>query len=214
MRIQCYSGLLLAEALVLLVLSTAAGAQSPAVTVTLVRTVADAGTYPKSGYSSKSNSVRRAVTGAAGLQWRPERRLSFTAELGVMPRGFVSGTEWLNATFVEGSVSADLHLAASRRRVRPYIGYGLAAGVRLWCARGNTTISGKREDDCDGDLNYDPPIATTDVSREIRAGVRVRIAGRQHALEFAHLRSLDPFERYGLHHRVLVVRVRACVHNC
>jgi hypothetical protein len=206
-------------------------AQSPSVVVMLGRTGASVAHYSQyGGFSGFTPEDRRiGLTGGFGLQWRLDRRASFTTELSVVPRGqrVQEGwnNEWLNATFIDVAASTDIHLASASRRVRPYVGLGVSVGYRAWCDRDGTYMTlSRRDPPCDeagGDYGYYfTALSRWDASWEVRTGLRVRVAGGVHAIEVGNSLSFESIGTNmwpgpgGGRYRVLFVRVRTCIHAC
>lgn len=191
------------------------GSQSPQIDVVVGRTVADIGYYHHGRLVSKSNGERVGATGGVSARWRSSRRLSYSADLGLVPRGQVSGSYWMNATYVDAAFSSDLALRPLSRVVRPYVGAGMSVGRLVGCRGGGATAAGAASGDCGREGSF-TSIAAFDVSRELRFGVQMGFSPGGFAVELAHQRSMRSFEHpiRDARHRVWAVRLRSCVFRC
>lgn len=189
-------------------------AQSPSVTVDVGVSSASVGYYSDEGLILRSNGSREAMTFGAEARWRRQRALSLALGASLVARGFRSGGEWMNATYADVAIRGDLQGPGLRSRIRPYLGGGLSIGRRVACARGGTTVEGEQRDLCDSTGLAFPAVATWDVSREFRVGVR----SRHLRVELIHSRSLVTFQQdpTGLDakHGVWLFRVGKCVARC
>lgn len=204
-------------ALIVAVTSTSVQSQTVA-TVMAGRTVADVGYYGDDGAVLTSNGERHGATVGLGVRFRADRRLSAQSELRVVARGDVSGTSWMNSTYVDGALTGDVSFRRASRVLRPYLALGFSVGMLAACARGAETSSGPHRDSCGEEGIAFPRVSRWHVGREVAFGLRIRTPPRDVDLELSHSRSLRSFENHstGLdaYHRVWAFRVRACVVSC
>jgi hypothetical protein len=185
----------------------------------LGRTSADAGYYDEWRQVFKSNGSRVAMTGGIGIGRPIGRRVALLGELRVVPRGFVSGEDWMNASYLDAAFTGSVFLRAPSRTVRPYATFGLSGGLLIDCARGGFFAgTGYQRDRCESTNLARPEVARFHAAREIGFGIRFRTPPRDVDVELAHSRTLGEFMDHatGLDakHRVWSLRVRACVVNC
>lgn len=191
-------------------------AQQPRVEMVAGRTVADVGHYFNGDAVSSSNGERVAASAGLSVRWRPTRRVSLTSNVSLLGRGEISGSYWLNATYLDIGPAIDVAIRRPSSRIQPYVGAGIAAGVLLDCARGETTISGPYRDECGNGGPFMPAVSRWDTSAEFRIGLRARTPSRAVALELARSTSLRSFDRTwrDSRHRMWAVRARVCIARC
>lgn len=201
-------------------LPVALPAQFTEVTLMAGRSTADAAWYSSSsGTTISTHGDRNALTTGVGLRWKRWERFPLSAGLSFVPRGYIAGSEWMNASYLDLSASGALLLRDRTRIFRPYVSFGVSGGALIRCRRGDVNPAGPWRDSCGNGVTYYPAVRPWHSSGDIAFGVRVRTPPRHFDVEWAYSRSLATFEgepHYGngSFHRVMALRVRACIAKC
>ena len=157
-------------------------AQRLSVHGTIGRASSDMNWEAGNGEVSSANQTRESVYAAVGVRRRVARWFSLATDVQLVGKGYDRTAPTLHATFIEVPLLLLWEGSGPARRTQPYLGGGLAPGVRLRCRRFFIGNIGPHEDGC-GAARYSAlalePYRRWDVSQEWRAGVRRALgAGR------------------------------------